>query len=215
MEASDGSSPDRKLSAYGKAIAIRRKHPVAVSAKMEASGGSEYRIRCCLPIAHRGLFPNPYANLPTSFVPSSHHFAVRLIFSFALRRAPPNSRRVFPEGVRLVFEQNQFLHWCRKLNLTERAVGVVQQIRSSGPARLVQSGRGNVSGRYPSRKMGVTIQFESHKNELARIVEVKSRPLSSKDPGPDATASQAAAKAKRRRIGQRNPARDEIGAKRA
>jgi transposase InsO family protein len=72
-----------------------------------------------------------------------------------------------------VFEQDQFLHWCRKLNLTERAVCVVQQIRSSGPARLVQSGRGNVSGRYPSRKMGVTIQFESHKNELARIQELE------------------------------------------
>jgi transposase InsO family protein len=72
-----------------------------------------------------------------------------------------------------VFEQDQFLHWCRKLSLTERAVCVVQQIRSSGPARLVQSGRGNVSGRYPSRKMGVTIQFESHKNELARIQELE------------------------------------------
>ena len=68
-----------------------------------------------------------------------------------------------------MFEQDQFLHWCRKLNLTDRAVGVVQQIRSSNPARLVQSGRGNVSGRYPSRKMGVTIQFESHRNELAAI----------------------------------------------
>ena len=53
------------------------------------------------------------------------------------------------------------------------AACVVQRIRSSGPARLVQSGRGNVSGRYPSRKMGVTIQFESHKNELAGIQELE------------------------------------------
>jgi putative transposase len=73
----------------------------------------------------------------------------------------------------LVFEHDQFPHWCRKLHLTERAVCVVQQIRSSSPARLVQSGRGNVSGRYPTRKMGVTIQFESHKNELARIQELE------------------------------------------
>jgi hypothetical protein len=38
---------------YSEAIAIRRKHPVAVSAKMEASGGSEYKILNRLPIAHR------------------------------------------------------------------------------------------------------------------------------------------------------------------
>jgi hypothetical protein len=30
-----------------------------------------------------------------------------------------------------------------------------------------------VSGCYPSRKIGVTIQFESHKNELARIQELE------------------------------------------
>jgi putative transposase len=70
-----------------------------------------------------------------------------------------------------VFEQDQFPHWLRKLNLSERAENLIQQIRSSNPARLVQSGRGNVSGSYPSRNMGVTIQFESHKNELARIQE--------------------------------------------
>jgi hypothetical protein len=68
-----------------------------------------------------------------------------------------------------VFSQDQFLHWCRKLDLSERAEGLVRQIRSAAPARLVRSGRGNVSGRYPSRKMGVTIQFESHKNELPHI----------------------------------------------
>jgi putative transposase len=85
----------------------------------------------------------------------------------------PNSRHVFSEGVCRVFEQDQFLHWCRRLNLTELAVRVVQQLRSSEPVRLVRSGRGNVSGRYPSRKMGVTIQFESHKNELAHIQELE------------------------------------------
>ena len=34
-------------------------------------------------------------------------------------------------------------------------------------------GRGNVSGRYPSRKMGMTIQFESHRVELAAIYEME------------------------------------------
>lgn len=72
-----------------------------------------------------------------------------------------------------MLDAEQFLHWCRKLNLTERAESVVRQVRSSAPARQVGGGRGNVSGRYPSRKMGVIIQFESHKNELARIRELE------------------------------------------
>jgi len=41
MEASDGSSHDGNSMTYGEAVAIHRKHPVAISAKMEASGGSE------------------------------------------------------------------------------------------------------------------------------------------------------------------------------
>jgi len=55
---------------------------------------------------------------------------------------------------------------------------------------------------------------ELRKN-LGLTVEMKSRQLSSNDPSLDATAPQVGAKAKRRRIGQRNPSRDEIGAKRA
>ena len=63
----------------------------------------------------------------------------------------------------------QFRDWCIKLNLSEQATILIQQIRSSPPSRRVQSRRGNVSGRYPSQKMGVTIQFESHHHELAGI----------------------------------------------
>src|SRR6266545_4248099 len=36
-----------------------------------------------------------------------------------------------------------------------------------------KGGAGNVCGRYPSRKMGVTIQFESHRHELAAIFELE------------------------------------------
>jgi len=64
---------------------------------------------------------------------------------------------------------DQLHDWGRTLGLSAQAMQVIQQIRSSPPARHVRSGRGNVSGRYPSRKMGVTIQFESHRNELAAI----------------------------------------------
>jgi hypothetical protein len=37
----------------------------------------------------------------------------------------------------------------------------------------VGGGAGNVCGRYPSQKMGVTIQFESHRHELAAIFELE------------------------------------------
>ncbi|MGO9274112.1 MAG: Mu transposase C-terminal domain-containing protein [Terriglobia bacterium] len=49
-------------------------------------------------------------------------------------------------------------------------------MRSSDPSRLVGGGGRNVSGRYPSRKMGVTIQFESHRVELAFVREMEHDP---------------------------------------
>ena len=68
---------------------------------------------------------------------------------------------------------NELQLWLEKAGLSEQARALIQQVRSSGPSRRVGSGRGNVSGRYPSRKMGVTIQFESHRVELAAIYELE------------------------------------------
>src|SRR5208282_5304914 len=61
--------------------------------------------------------------------------------------------------------------WSRGLSEDTRAL--ITRIRSSAPSRRVGGGRSNVSGRYPSRKMGVTIQFESHRVELAGIYEME------------------------------------------
>lgn len=69
--------------------------------------------------------------------------------------------------------QEEFELWRRRLNFSEAAIKVVEQIRSSQPSRLVGGGKKNVAGRYPSRKMGVTIQFESHRNELAHIYKLE------------------------------------------
>lgn len=66
--------------------------------------------------------------------------------------------------------------WFQRLGISERAKAVIHQVRSSDPARHVGGGRRNVSGRYPSRKMGVTIQFESHRVELAEIYEMEHDP---------------------------------------
>jgi putative transposase len=73
----------------------------------------------------------------------------------------------------LVLNKEVLLAWCRDLDLSEQAQLVIHQIRSADPARRVRGGRGNVSGRYPSRKMEATIQFESHRVELAGIYEME------------------------------------------
>src|SRR5262249_12734866 len=63
--------------------------------------------------------------------------------------------------------------WYAKVQFSDRTRAVIDHIRGSDPARPVGSGRHNVSGRYPSRKMGVTIQFESHRVELAVVHELE------------------------------------------
>lgn len=63
--------------------------------------------------------------------------------------------------------------WCKRLNLTVRSCEIIADVRSRPPARRVGGGRSNVSGRYPSRKMGATIQFESHRVELPVIYELE------------------------------------------
>lgn len=67
----------------------------------------------------------------------------------------------------------EFDELCKKLNISDREKEVVNRIRNSPPSRIVGGGRYNVSGRYPSRKMGMTIQFESHRVELAAIYQME------------------------------------------
>jgi putative transposase len=65
------------------------------------------------------------------------------------------------------------LAWYQKVALPAHAAVVIDHIRHSDPARRVGGGCRNVSGRYPSKKMGVTIQFESHRVELAAVYELE------------------------------------------
>jgi len=66
--------------------------------------------------------------------------------------------------------------WYQRLNFSESTRTLIDHVRGSEPARRVGGGRSNVSGSYPSRKMGVTIQFESHRVELAAIYEMEHDP---------------------------------------
>jgi putative transposase len=75
-----------------------------------------------------------------------------------------------------MLNDKEFLLWCQQLALSEEARAAVANIRSADPTRRVGGGRKNVSGRYPSQKMGVTIQFESHRLELAFVYEMEHSP---------------------------------------
>ncbi|MBE8966386.1 DDE-type integrase/transposase/recombinase [Nostocales cyanobacterium LEGE 12452] len=70
----------------------------------------------------------------------------------------------------------EFNNWCRQQDLSQAGQAIIEEIRSSNPSRRVTGARKNVCGSYPSRKMGCTIQFESHHNELARIYELEHDP---------------------------------------
>jgi putative transposase len=68
-----------------------------------------------------------------------------------------------------MLSDREFTAWCIQLNLSDAATTLITQIRASEPARRVGGSYANVCGRYPSLKMGKTIQFESHKVELPAI----------------------------------------------
>ena len=72
-----------------------------------------------------------------------------------------------------MLSDEEFLRWCEARDLSAEGRAAIAKIRSSGPARRVGGGRENVSGRYPSRKMGLAIQFESHRVELAFVYEME------------------------------------------
>lgn len=60
----------------------------------------------------------------------------------------------------------EFVSWCEMNNISKETMNYINNnIRHAHPARLVGGGEDNLSGRYPSKKMGVTIQWESGKVE--------------------------------------------------
>ena len=75
-----------------------------------------------------------------------------------------------------MLDDSEVLAWYARHGSSDRARSVINHIRCSPPARHVGGGKRNVAGRYPSRKMRVTIQFESHRVELAAIYELEHDP---------------------------------------
>jgi putative transposase len=69
-----------------------------------------------------------------------------------------------------MMQELAFSLWCDRLHLSEDAQKITRQIRSSEPVRRKRSRVGNWTGRYPSHKMGKTIQFESRTEEFSAII---------------------------------------------
>src|SRR5215469_2744266 len=61
----------------------------------------------------------------------------------------------------------EFSIWCQRNEIGPETEAVIQRIRTSPPTRRVRGRASNVSGRYPSVKMGCSIQFESQVEFLA------------------------------------------------
>ena len=67
-------------------------------------------------------------------------------------------------------------NWFRQNNIPVFTQKLIHEIRTSPPERKVQGGGGNVHGVYPSRKMGVTIQFESNHVEFPVVYKMEYDP---------------------------------------
>ena len=70
----------------------------------------------------------------------------------------------------------EFDQWCHRLALSPTTREFLAHLRVSPPVRRVQGRAQNVSGTYASRKMGMTIQFESHTVELWAIYTMEYDP---------------------------------------
>ncbi len=60
-----------------------------------------------------------------------------------------------------MLDDNAYLHWLDQCGFSDPARTLLTDIRRSPPVRRVAGGRGNIHGRYPSRKMRMTIPVES------------------------------------------------------
>jgi putative transposase len=63
--------------------------------------------------------------------------------------------------------------WTQRLQFPKEAEALITAIRSSPPVRRVTGRANNTTGRYPSPKMGVSIQFESEHVEFWAIYEME------------------------------------------
>lgn len=72
-----------------------------------------------------------------------------------------------------MLNDKEFEELCLRLGFTRESREYAERMLKRDPQRLVRSSRGNVSGRYPSRRTGYTVQFESHTCELPFLLDLE------------------------------------------
>lgn len=83
-----------------------------------------------------------------------------------------------------MLSDTKFEEWCKRLNLSEKAKEEIRHIRSSPPARRVQSRAGNVRGVFnQSRKMDHSVQYESRTVEGPAILMLEYATMTSLSSG--------------------------------
>jgi putative transposase len=97
------------------------------------------------------------------------HLVFGLKVGYALSKGIQHAMREWPHEKEQRMKTFAFEGWCDRLQLPTATRDFLDHIRSSPPVRRVQGRLLNVCGTYASRKMGVSIQFESHTVELWAI----------------------------------------------
>jgi len=69
-----------------------------------------------------------------------------------------------------MFTDEEFVLYCSEKKFSQETITLIDNIRKGQPSRLVQGARGNVTIKYPSKKMGVAIQGESRTVEYGFIL---------------------------------------------
>ena len=83
------------------------------------------------------------------------------------RQKPDNERK--KDSMALTDEE--FCAWCQRSKIEPETITCIQRIRSSEPERKVRGGASNVSGRYPSQKMGFSIDLKRFLDSGIQLVE--------------------------------------------
>jgi len=132
------------------------------------------------------------------------HLVFGLKVGYALSRGVQHSMREWPHEKEQCMKTFAFERWCDRLQLPTATRDFLLRLRSSPPVRRVQGRLLNVCGTYASRKMGVSIQFESHTVELwaiytmeydREVLEFFDQPYVKRASGPALTEKRKGAKA--------------------
>src|SRR5258708_8024683 len=105
---------------------------------------------------------------PRNACKRSHFWRISGILATDRRKKPAISAQRKRKTI-MKMTPEAFHTWSQHLRLNSETEALIASIRSSPPVRRVSGRANNITGRYPSPKMGVSIQFESDRVEFWAI----------------------------------------------